>query len=211
MAGLKYGQYFSQYDIRDIAVIYPTDKKQSGGHWYSIGENDQLTSDKVRLGSIEYTDNHADKRKADVTDYIAWMKSMTRKGYAVTVIRYIIWLFREDLLKINKIEPELQICIYMNHYLFYGNTDPDAGYKEYDHIVSIYKIESNYDDDEYHEDDIITFSDHGLWAPYLTGPKYYFRSLRIYFCSKLILDVFAYFSYIFNYFGLSYYFPFQMF
>ena len=39
----------------------------------------------MRLNYIEYTDYHADKRKADVQDYIAWMKTMTRKGYAVTV------------------------------------------------------------------------------------------------------------------------------
>jgi len=32
MACLKYGSYFSQYDIRDIAVIDPIDK-QAGGHW----------------------------------------------------------------------------------------------------------------------------------------------------------------------------------
>lgn len=34
MACLKYGQYFSQYDVRDIAVVYPGDQKQSGGHWW---------------------------------------------------------------------------------------------------------------------------------------------------------------------------------
>ena len=34
MACLKYGQYFSQYDVRDIAVVYPEDQKQSGGHWW---------------------------------------------------------------------------------------------------------------------------------------------------------------------------------
>ena len=36
MACLKYGQYFSQYDVRDIAVVYPGDNKQSGGHWWVI-------------------------------------------------------------------------------------------------------------------------------------------------------------------------------
>ena len=70
---------------------------------------------------------------------------MIRKGYAVT------------------------ICVYMNHYLFYLNTDPDAGYYDYDHIVTLTKYESDYDDDEYHDTDIITFGDHGLWSPRITG------------------------------------------
>ena len=143
MACLKYGQYFSQYDIRDIAVIDPVNK-QSGGHWYSIGVNDQFTSEKVRLTSLEYPSG------ASTEDYIIWMKKLLRKGYAVT------------------------ICVYMNHYLFYLETDPEAGYKEYDHIVTLRKIESDFDDDEYHESDIITIADHGLWSPRITGPPYYF-------------------------------------
>lgn len=51
--------------------------------------------------------------------------------------------------------------------------DPTAGYYEYDHIVSIAKIESDYDDDEYHDDDVITISDHALWAPRGSPPPYY--------------------------------------
>jgi hypothetical protein len=144
MAGLKYGQYFSQYDIRDIAVVDPVDK-QSGGHWYSIGQNDQATTTKVGLTGIEYADDRVDKRYSDARDYVAWMKQMFRQGYAVT------------------------ICVYMNHYQFYGVTDPEAGYYDYDHIVTVTGIQSNYDDDDYHEDDVITMADHGLWSPYLTG------------------------------------------
>ncbi len=37
------------------------------------------------------------------------------------------------------------------------------------------RIESLYDDDLYHADDIIVMSDHGLWAPRITGPTYYFN------------------------------------
>ena len=69
MACLKYGQYFSQYDVRDIVL--------------SIQE---IKNSKMRLNYIEYTNSRADKREADITDYIAWMKAMARKGYAVMVI-----------------------------------------------------------------------------------------------------------------------------
>lgn len=78
MAGLKYGQYFSQYDIRDFAVLSPKNKQTSGE--LLIGVNDQLVSKKVSLNSIEYSTSYS-----ETTDYIAWMKSMIRKGYAVTV------------------------------------------------------------------------------------------------------------------------------
>ncbi len=100
---------------------------------------------------------------------------MTRKGYAVT------------------------ITVYMNYYLFYGVVKPDAGNYlpeelntndckliikplfivsgeyDYDHIVSVSSIISLYDDDEFHPDDIIVISDHGLWAPRTTGPVYLFN------------------------------------
>ncbi len=38
-----------------------------------------------------------------------------------------------------------------------------------------FALQSKYDDDLYHDDDIITMEDHGLWAPYLTGPVYLFN------------------------------------
>ena len=99
--------------------------------------NDQLTTKKVRLNGIEYTDKRVDKRDSDTRDYIVWIKSLIKKGFPVT------------------------ICVFLNHYLFYHSTDISAGFHEYDHIVTVEKIESNYDDDEYHDDDIITIADHG--------------------------------------------------
>ena len=148
MASMRYGAYFSQYDIRDIAVLDPI-RPQSGGHWYNIGVNDQLTSSKVHLLSNEFADTREEKRDATTEDYISWMKSLIRKGNMVT------------------------ICVYMNHYLFYHNNDTNAGYTEYDHIVTLTGYQSNYDDDLYHDDDIITMADHGLWSPRY-DPVYYF-------------------------------------
>ena len=82
-------------------------------------------------------------------DYYVWLKKMTKAGHAVT------------------------LCVYMNHNLFYGIDDPEYGFHYYDHITSVAKIESNYDDEEYHPDDRITFSDHGVWSPEF-NPPYYF-------------------------------------
>ena len=140
MAGLKYGQYFSQYDARDIA----TGSQQT---YYLIGTNDQDTSKKVGLGSIEFDS----RNNIGAENYLAWVKKQVRQGYAIT------------------------ITVYMNYYLFYGMTDPSAGEYDYDHIVSVSKIDSDYDDDLYHASDVITMEDHGLWAPRTTGPVYLFN------------------------------------
>lgn len=49
---------------------------------------------------------------------------MVRKGYPVT------------------------IGVYMNQYLFYGSQSSSAGDSDYDHIVSVAEIMSNYNDGE---------------------------------------------------------------
>lgn len=118
-------------------------KKNTQQSYYLVGENDQLASTNLKLNSIEYNHDVYDSK-----EYLLWVKKMVKNDYPVT------------------------ITVYMNNYLFYGMTDPDAGFPDYDHIVSVAKIESNYDDDLYHDDDIITMSDHGLWAPDVPGPPY---------------------------------------
>ena len=40
------------------------------------------------------------------------------------------------------------ITVYMNQYLFYGSTSSTAGDSEYDHIVSVTRIDSDYNDGE---------------------------------------------------------------
>ena len=103
MASLKYGAYFSQYDVRDIAVVAPDVPKQSGGYWYDISINDQLTNTKCRMTSSEFWGDgktRHGKMDADSFDFIAWIKEMMRKDFAVT------------------------ICVYMNHYLIYRDDDP---------------------------------------------------------------------------------------
>jgi hypothetical protein len=145
MAGLKYGQYFSQYDVREIAAAYQTNAQTDTE--YLVGVNDQFAAKNLRLNTIEFDSS----TPGNANGYLAWLKSMTRSGYAPT------------------------LTVYMNYYKFYGSTNPDAGDAEYDHIVSVSSIYSAYDDDQYHDDDIITIEDHGLWAPRTTGPVYLFN------------------------------------
>ena len=115
--------------------------------YYLVGTNDQRTTEKINLNCIEFDG----RNNIGVENYLAWIKKMTRAGYAVT------------------------ITVYMNYYLFYGNVDPNAGEYNYDHIVSVSKVESQYDDDLYHPGDLLVMSDHGLWAPRTTGPVYLFN------------------------------------
>ena len=68
------------------------------------------------------------------------------------------------------------ITVFMNQYMFYGISDPNAGYPDYDHIVSATSIDSNFDDDVYHDDDIITLDDHGLYGPWPEALRPYYFS-----------------------------------
>jgi len=153
MASLRYGAYFSQYDVRDMAVVADV-PHQSGGCWYDISINDQLTTRKVHMTSDEFWgegQTRHGKVGADTFDFIAWIKEMMRKDYAVT------------------------ICVYMNHFLIYKDNDPSAGYHACDHYVTVTKYESDYDDDEYHDSDIVTIADHAVVPknPDLTPPCYF--------------------------------------
>jgi hypothetical protein len=141
-AGLKFGQYLSQYDLREIAALTPRNVQTSQS--YLVGLNDIQTAGKIRLDATEYEYS----RDSTTEDYLVWIKNVTRSGFAVTM------------------------TIYMNQYRFYGLTNPEAGDVNYDHIVSIHSVESRYDDNEYHADDVLTFSDHGLWAPLVPGPPF---------------------------------------
>jgi hypothetical protein len=144
MATLRLGgAYYSQYDAREISAIQRTDVQQK--HFYLVGENDQRASDLVKMTYEEFDNSGSPNPKR----YAAWLKKMVRAGYAVT------------------------LTTFMNHKMFYGMNDENAGYPDYDHIVSMARVESDYDDDLYHEDDIFTMSDHGLYSPD-REPIYYF-------------------------------------
>jgi hypothetical protein len=144
MAGLKYGQYLSQYDVRDIS----TGSQQI---YYLVGDNDLQATSRLNMVGIQYPNTcRVDGFNTCAKQHLAWIKTMVRRGYAVT------------------------ICVYYNQYLFYNDTNSTAGYDDYDHIVTVTSIESQFDDDDYHPTDILVMDDHALWAPDWM-PVYYFR------------------------------------
>lgn len=122
---------------------------QTGGS-YIVGQNDAATANALRLRHEEYP-----PAQRSAPAYLAWVKAQTRRGAAPT------------------------ICVYCNECLFYGHcSDPSAGDPEYDHITSVVSVSSAFDDDLYHPEDVLVFSDHGLWAPG-KQPQYYFRCARV--------------------------------
>lgn len=132
-AGLRWGQYLSQYDVRDIAT-------GSQFKYYLLGENDIPTAIALRLNYSTYPNTCVpDNKRTCSHAFLSWMKYMARRGFSVT------------------------FTVYMNQWLFTGNPDYNAGNSDYDHIVSLYSWSSLHDDDGYYDDDVLTFSDHGLW------------------------------------------------
>ena len=142
-AGLYYGQYVSQYDARAIACMDLPQNKSQ----LLLGKNDLYAATMMHLNAIEW-DTYAEQ---NTDQFLAWVKQNVVKGYPVA------------------------IGIYMNEYLFYENTDPDAGDSEYDHIVPVTGIGSNYSlgDPSYYGDDILYFSDNGVWGD-TSNPPYHF-------------------------------------
>lgn len=139
-SGLCYGQYFSQYDARMIASAdpaYPFPKNPQTKCQLLLGQNDAYTATQMRLNAAEWSRPEG----ADVRAFLVWVKQMTALGYPVS------------------------IGVFTNENLFYGDTDPDAGDKQYDHIVTVTSVQSKYTDGQYHDDDVITFDDHALWNP----------------------------------------------
>eukprot|EP01052_Picozoa_sp_SAG31_P007002 SAG31_NODE_329_length_17643_cov_10.377793_7_plen_415_part_00 len=146
MALMKFGSYMSQFDVRAIS----TDGGNQSTDYYLVGENDGAAAQRLRLSHIEYPNRCVSVKPRHCSmEYLAWVKKMVRRGHAVT------------------------ITVYMNNFLFYGDTNPRAGEPDYDHIVSVLSLQSEHDDDVYHEDDKLTLGDHGLWQPGPT-PQYNF-------------------------------------
>ena len=135
-AGLFYGQYLSQYTVRATASPnIPQSKRKSQ---LMLGNNDQYAAAQLHLNSTEW-DSVGEQ---STPQFLSWVKEQVMKGYPVV------------------------IGIYTNEYLFYRNPDPDAGDAEFDHIVPVIGIASKHplNDFAYYPDDIIYFSDNGLWS-----------------------------------------------
>jgi hypothetical protein len=133
-AGLYYGQYISQYDVRAVASKNgPQNKKSSQ---LLLGINDQDTAAQLHLNVVEW--NTSGETSTD--QFLSWVKGRVTLGLPVA------------------------IGVFTNEYLFYGNTDPNAGDDDYDHIVFVTGVDSSHPDSNYYPDDVIQFSDHGLWG-----------------------------------------------
>lgn len=149
---MSLGQYFSQYDVRDIAAEFsPSSNPQVDGELL-LGYNDLYTSSQLNFNFTSWNNS-----VRDTNAFLVWVKEQVRAGYYVT------------------------LGVYTNEYLFYCDTDKSAGDADYDHIVSVVGVESNHTSVEsagvFYPDDVLYFSDHGLWnpSPSGTGPRYIFN------------------------------------
>ena len=144
-AGLYYGQYVSQYEARAIAS--KNAKQNKSGSQLLLGVNDTYAAAQMHLNSVEW--NTAAETSTD--SFLSWVKQNVVNGYPVA------------------------IGIYTNEYLFYGNTSSTAGDPDYDHIVPVTGFSSNHPltSTSYYSDDILTFSDNGLWGN-PSNPPYIF-------------------------------------
>ncbi len=144
-AGLHFGQYVSQYDARSIASNGKAQYRT--GSQLLLGVNDQFAANAMHLNAVEW-DAPAGSTSQD---FLAWVKAQVLQGVPVA------------------------IGVYTNEYRFYGSTNPRAGDPLYDHIVPVNGIVSSHPagDPGYYADDVIAFSDNGLWAP-AGSPPYEF-------------------------------------
>ena len=136
---MRYGAWMSVFDIREvIAVVQPKlvdpTKTTTQQQQLLLGENDQATAAAVNMLYEEYsaTSNPLNPAgNSDTTLFLAWMKKQIRAGYSVS-----FGVFTAS-----------------------GKPGAAGGQSTYDHIISMANIQSNYNDDLYHTDDILCFND----------------------------------------------------
>jgi hypothetical protein len=134
-AGLYYGQYISQYDARALAS--PGVGQNEYSSQLLIGVNDQIAAAAMHLKAVEWNT----QAETSTPTFVAWLKKNVTAGYPVA------------------------IGVFVNEYLFYGNTDPQAGSSVYDHVVPVTGFASHHalPSGRYHASDTVTFNDNGEW------------------------------------------------
>lgn len=142
------GLYFGQYISQYDARALALDNAPQNSGQLLIGRNDTHAAQQMHLNCIEWNTD----QEQTTDQFLAWVKQNVVQNYPVA------------------------IGIYTNEYLFYGNTNPDAGDSDYDHIVPVTGIASNHSltDPAYYADDVIYFNDNGLWGS-AANPPYYFN------------------------------------
>lgn len=140
VSGLALGQYISQYDSRIAAC----DTKSQARCEMLLGVNDQTAVSVMHLQSSEW----GTVQERSTNDFLLWVKQNVILGYPVT------------------------IGVFMNYNTFYNDQSPSAGDADYDHIVPVVGISSKspLTDTTYHGDDIIYFSDNGLYGTKANTP-----------------------------------------
>ncbi len=146
-AGLYYGQYASQYDVRAIASRNIDQTREDSQ--LLLSANDLHAAARMRLKAVAWKE--ADE--PDARDFLTWVKKNVLAGHPVI------------------------IGIYYNFKTFENNAGPLAGDEDYDHIVPVTGISSRHSLEQpvtYYGDDVLTLSDNGFWAP--DGPPVYFMN-----------------------------------
>ena len=136
-AGLYYGQYISQYDARAIASKNTRQSLESSQ--LLLGVNDVAAAKAMRLNATAFDTAKQPTSKA----FLTWVKSNVVAGSPVV------------------------IGVFANQFRFDGAANPNAGFSEYDHIVTVTGITSTRPltgPTIYYADDVLTFNDGGLWT-----------------------------------------------
>jgi len=147
IAGLYYGQYISQYDARAIASQNGSQNLASSQ--LLLGINDAYAAKAMHLKTTSWTNSN------NTNSFLTWVKSQVVA------------------------ENPVIIGLYTNENFFDNSSDLDAGETEYDHIVTVTGFSSYNslsDTMTYYPNDIIEFSDNGLWTGTSSTPQYNFIS-----------------------------------
>jgi hypothetical protein len=136
-AGLYYGQYLSQYDIRAIASPNKTQNLVSAQ--LLLGVNDTFAATQLHLNATPWKTSN----KQSSSSFLTWVKSNVISKYPVI------------------------IGVYTNEYKFNGTTNVNAGDTDYDHIVTVIGVTSKTalnNPATYYGDDVLRLIDHGIWT-----------------------------------------------
>jgi len=136
-AGLYYGQYISQYDARAIASKNTRQSLESSQ--LLLGVNDVAAAKAMHLNATAFDTAKQPTSRA----FLTWVKSNVVAGSPVV------------------------IGVFANQFRFDGIANPNAGFSEYDHIVTVTGITSTRPltgPTMYYADDVLTFNDGGLWT-----------------------------------------------
>ncbi|GAB5526192.1 MAG: hypothetical protein Roseis2KO_40640 [Roseivirga sp.] len=144
-AGLYYGQYLSQYDVRSIASGGKKQNEQGPNGTYGaqllLGVNDTQTATQLRLSYDAWPTTNL----KDTTAFMQWVKSHVLNGHPVIIgVMNNVRLLDESL----------------------------PGDPQYDHIVPVLGFGTS-NATAYDDNDIIVFSDNGLYTPGNSIPFYH--------------------------------------